>query len=329
MDVAESYPIPNTFGLISQAEYGCRLQTPADVIAAIEFARDRGLRLRVVGAGSNVVPLPRVRGVVAVMSTPGIRIVEDGDEELLLEVGAGENWHQLVMHCVDRGWNGIENLALIPGSVGAAPVQNIGAYGVELCDVLDSVQIVDEQQQLRWLTAEECEFGYRNSLFQRHSELIIVAVRLRLSKVAEPRLGYPDLAAYFGHSSEVTARQVADAVISIRSAKLPNPDEHPNAGSFFKNPVIDAAHSNQFRNLGLSVYATDAGVKLSAAELIDRCGWKEQPTEYVRCWSKQPLVLVSQNRAKASHILSFANDVRASVASTFGIQLELEPSVLS
>ena len=329
MDIAENALIPNTLGLISRAEYGCRLQTPADVVAALEFARTKGLPLRVLGAGSNVVPLPTVRGVVAVMSSPGIHIIEDASTELLLEIGAGENWHQLVMHCVDRGWSGIENLALIPGSVGAAPVQNIGAYGVELCEVLDSVQIVDEQQQLRWLSAKECEFGYRKSLFQKHSELIIVAVRLRLSKVAKPSLRYPDLAAYFADNSAVTARQVAEAVISIRSAKLPNPDEYPNVGSFFKNPVIDAATTDEFRNLGLSVYATDVGVKLSAAELIDRCGWKEHPTEYVRCWPKQPLVLVCQNRANASHILSFANDVRASVASTFGIQLELEPLVLS
>jgi UDP-N-acetylmuramate dehydrogenase len=329
VDIIKNFPIPNTLGLSSEAEYGCWLFDSQDVFAAKEFACSKGLQFRVIGSGSNVVPMPRVGGLVGVMSGAEISKIAEFDSEVLLQVNAGQNWHELVMYCADRDWFGIENLALIPGSVGAAPVQNIGAYGVELAEVLDSVQVIEEQQQLRWIAAEDCEFGYRRSRFQKQTEQVIVAIRLKLSTVAKPRLEYPDLANYFTDQTSISARQIADAVVTIRSAKLPDPARNPNVGSFFKNPIISQVQVAGFTQLGLSIYQTEAGAKLSAAQLIDRCGWKDQPGTRVCCWPKQPLVLINHNNAEASHILDYANDVRASVAEAFAVQLEMEPSVLS
>jgi UDP-N-acetylmuramate dehydrogenase len=329
VDIVENFPVPNTLGLASVAEFGCLLLDSQDVVEAKRFARTKGLAFRVLGAGSNVVPMPELKGLLGVMAITGAHSVDENDAEVLLEIGAGQNWHELVMYCADQHWFGIENLALIPGLTGAAPVQNIGAYGVELADVLEAVQIVDAQDRLRWLGRDACDFGYRRSRFQERTEEVITAVRLRLSKLSKPCLTYPELANYLANQSGLTARQVADAVIAIRTAKLPDPSLNPNVGSFFKNPIIDQSQAADFEGLGLSVYSTEVGVKLSAAQLIDRCGWKDKPGKGVRCWPQQPLVLVNYDNAEASHILEFADDVRASVAETFAVQLEREPSVLS
>ncbi|MEC7969676.1 MAG: UDP-N-acetylmuramate dehydrogenase [Pseudomonadota bacterium] len=329
MNIIENFPVPNTLALTSVAEFGCLLRSGQDIVEAKRFARTKGVAFKVIGAGSNLVPLPKVRGVLGVMASTGVHVIDETNTEVLLEISAGQNWHELVMHCVGQDWFGIENLALIPGLAGAAPVQNIGAYGVELADVLEAVQIVDAQNRLLWLSNEKCGFGYRSSRFQGRTEEVITALRLRLSKLPKPCLTYPELADRFTNFSGLTAQRIADAVIAIRTAKLPDPTVNPNVGSFFKNPIINSSQIADFEALGLSTHNTEAGVKLSAAQLIDRCGWKEKPGKRVGCWPHQPLVLVNYDNAEASHILEFANDVRASVAEVFAVQLETEPSVLS
>lgn len=329
MNLIKNMPLANTLGLASYAQFGCVLSHSEDVVAARAFAKDQGLPFRVIGAGSNIVPMPKVSGVVGVMAINSRHIVNERDSDLLLEVGAGENWHELVLYCAGQSWFGIENLALIPGSVGAAPVQNIGAYGVELADVIESVQTLDGMGNLRWLSAEECDFGYRSSRFQQSPEEIITAIRLSLSKAARIKIDYPDLANHLQGYADLTPQQIAAAVIDIRSAKLPDPKVHPNVGSFFKNPVIDNGRIAHFEDLGLSVFRTRVGAKLSAAQLIDRCGWKAKQAGQVRCWAKQPLVLVNHGATEAAHILDFALDVRASVAKAFAIELEIEPPILA
>lgn len=329
MNLIKNMPLANTLGLASYAQFGCLLIHSDDVVAARAFAEAEGLPFRVIGAGSNIVPMPQVRGVVGVMAIKSLNIVDEQDTGLQLEVGAGHNWHELVLYCVEQGWFGVENLALIPGSVGAAPVQNIGAYGVEFAEVVASVQVLDGMGDVRWLSAEDCGFGYRSSRFQQCPDEIITAIRLNLAKVRHIKIDYPDLASYFQGHVDLTPKQIAAAVIDIRSAKLPDPSVNPNVGSFFKNPIIDNARIAYFEGLDLSVFRTRVGAKLSAAQLIDRCGWKARQSGQVRCWVKQPLVLVNHGATEAAHILEFASDVRASVADAFAIELELEPSVLA
>ena len=329
MNLIQNMPLANTLGLASYAQYGCVLSHSDDVVAARAFAQAEGLPFRVIGAGSNIVPMAQVRGVVGVMAITTRRIIDEGDTGLQLEVGAGHNWHELVLYSVDQGWFGIENLALIPGSVGAAPVQNIGAYGVELAEVIAAVQVLDGRGDLRWLSTAECGFGYRSSRFQQCPEEIITAIRLNLVKAGHIKIDYPDLASYFRDQADLTPKQIAAAVIEIRSAKLPDPSVNPNVGSFFKNPIIDNARIAYFEDLGLSIFRTSVGAKLSAAQLIDRCGWKAKQAGQVRCWVKQPLVLVNHGATEAAHILEFASDVRASVAKAFAIELEIEPSILA
>ena len=329
MNLIRNMALPNTMGLESFAEFGCVLKCSNYVVMAQQLARERNLPFRVIGAGSNILPMPTVSGVVGVMAIERLCVVREYATELQLEVGAGQNWHELVLYCAEQNWFGIENLALIPGSVGAAPVQNIGAYGVEFADVVDAVQVIDGDGNEFWLGRDECAFAYRRSRFQGSREETIIAVRLNLSKTAHIKIDYPDLANHFQGHLNLTAKQIATAVIAIRSAKLPDPAVFPNVGSFFKNPVIDRSRIAYFEELGLSVFRTQVGAKLSAAQLIDKCGWKEEQTGHVRCWPKQPLVLVNHGATQAAHIFEFASDVRASVAKDFAIQLEIEPSVLS
>ena len=184
VNIIENFPVPNTLALASVAEFGCLLRSGQDIVEAKRFARTKGVAFKVIGAGSNLVPLPKVK-VLGVIASTGVHVIDETNTEVLLEISAGR-WHELVMHCVGQDWFGIENLALIPGLAGAAPVQNIGAYGVELADVLEAVQIVDAQNRLPGPSNEKCGFGYRSSRFQGRTEEVITALRLRLSKLPKP-----------------------------------------------------------------------------------------------------------------------------------------------
>ncbi|PIJ48081.1 UDP-N-acetylenolpyruvoylglucosamine reductase [Erwinia sp. OLTSP20] len=279
------------------------------------------------GEGSNVLFVEDFSGQVLINRIHGIDVTETGDS-WHLHVGAGENWHQLVMFCLHKGIAGLENLALIPGCAGSAPIQNIGAYGVEFQQFCEYVSLVHlptgEQTQLM---AAECGFGYRESVFKHHyrDEYAIVAVGLRLSKSWQPVLTYGDLIKL--NPATVTPEQVFDAVCHMRRSKLPDPDVKGNAGSFFKNPVIDSKKAETLLRLYPQIpYYPQAGdhVKLAAGWLIDRCSLKGFSVGGAMVHRQQALVLVNENHASGQDVVALARAVRQRVGQKFDIWLEPE-----
>lgn len=338
MQLEEQLQIPNTLALPAHAALGCQAFNPVDVAEAQTYARQHKLNFVPLGEGSNIVPHARVRSFVCLLRTRGIEVLDDTADQIQVRAAAGENWHRFVMYCLQQGWFGLENLALIPGSVGAAPVQNIGAYGVEVAQFIETVEVLDEQGDEQVLNAADCRFSYRDSLFKQTSGQTILSVTLRLNKQDAPVIEYPELKARLHHQAEITAAQLADAVIAIRRSKLPAPEAHPNVGSFFKNPIVPKALADELRanmpDLQQFPLPEQGGsgreqVKLSAAQLIDRAGWKDKPAQRVACWRTQPLVLVNTGGASDAEVFAFAAAIAGDIESRYGIQLELEPSVLS
>ncbi len=331
MNIQSEYLLENTFGLTSRAQWGCLIEQLADVVAAQDFAEKNNLPMICLGAGSNVILQPKLAGLVCCMGIDGINVLEESADFVWVEVGAGEGWHKLVMESLSRGWFGLENLALIPGSVGAAPVQNIGAYGGEVAELIVGVNIVDGRRESRQITQEECQFTYRSSVFKAQPDWTIVSVVFRLRKFPIIESSYPELqSALQGLSvAEPSPQDVADCVIALRRGKLPDPAEVPNVGSFFKNPIVTKEVAFVMQELGFKTFVHGQGYKLSAAQLIDRGGWKGVRKGDVGCWSQQPLVIVNFGTAHCADILSFAKDVAHSVLEQYQVQLELEPSVLS
>ncbi|MFA5493361.1 MAG: UDP-N-acetylmuramate dehydrogenase [Porticoccaceae bacterium] len=324
----------NTLALPAVAEYLCTVTTGDELDAARRFARSRRLPVTILGGGSNVVLAGDIGGLVVRNGLPGIQGVAQQGGEVVVRVGAGENWHRLVRHCLDQGWFGLENLALIPGSAGAAPIQNIGAYGVELAQrfvslealVLDSGEVVE-------LDRDDCRFGYRDSIFkgELRGRAVITAVTLALSTAASPCLEYPELRDAVAHLAAPTPRDVCEAVCALRRHKLPDPAERPNAGSFFKNPVIAAADAEALRCSypDLPGYPqADGRVKLPAAWLIDRAGWKGRRRGPVGVHDRQALVLVHFGGGRGEQLLQLAADIAADIHDRFGVALEFEPAVL-
>ncbi len=338
--------LPNTLRLPAVADEYVEVESADEAVEVLKQAKSGGLRLRGLGEGSNVVLMPKVEGVVCRVSNARVTVVAEDSDWVIVNVGAGRNWHELVEETLAQGWFGLENLALIPGSVGAAPIQNIGAYGVELAQFVESVMVVTEAGGLQHMNAEACGFGYRDSVFKRHQTqsiqpMIIAEVRLRLSKVPRINIAYTELATRLDvlsspdNSEPLSAprkpspRQVADAVMDIRRAKLPDPSEYPNAGSFFKNPIVSNRESLRLRELAVRPYRYEDRYKVSAAQLIDLAGWKGERIGDVGCWEIQPLVLVNYGDASAQNLLDFAQEIQRSVKDRFQLELELEPSVVS
>jgi len=286
----------------------------------------------VLGAGSNVVLPAAVAGLVAHVGLIGVRLVADTPDAWVVEAAGGESWHGLVSTCLVNGWHGLENLALIPGTVGAAPVQNIGAYGVELRDYLCDVSAWDVVHGKHvTMTASACGFGYRDSRFkQEPGRWLITSVRLRLPRPWRAVLAYPDLRARV-ETAAPTPQQVFDAVCAIRRAKLPDPAQLGNAGSFFKNPLVDAPDyarlRARFADLPGHVQA-DGRYKLSAGWLIEQCGWKGRRLGPVGMHARQALVLVNHGGATADDVMALAHAVQAAVLKRYGVRLEPEPVLI-
>lgn len=337
MDIRQQFNLKpyNTLALNSVAEYFCEVADVENVREALVFARQRRLRVTVIGGGSNIVAAPRVPGLVIRMAITGIRKQTLSAESHLIEAGAGENWHQLVSDCLAGGSYGLENLALIPGSCGAAPIQNIGAYGVELEEVFDSLDAVDiASGELLSLDKTACRFRYRNSIFKTdwRDRFVITALRLRLSAVPVVRVEYPALREALSEAlSEgvaVTPEWVAQTVCAIRTAKLPDPAQLPNVGSFFKNPIVDIAQAEAIRREYPTLVSYPAGgdkVKLAAAWLIDQAGWKGFQRGSVGVHDRQALVLVNRGGASGKEVLALAAEIADSVKARYGVALELEP----
>jgi UDP-N-acetylmuramate dehydrogenase len=320
----------NTFGLSCRASRLVRVRNGEDVRAVIAHPELGRLPRFILGGGSNIVLTGDVSALVVKVEVPGLELVEAREDAWIVETGAGESWHGLVEWTLARGLPGLENLALIPGTVGAAPVQNIGAYGMELAERFESLDAVDlATGHTRTLDRNECRFGYRDSIFKREGgAFLITRVRLRLPRPWQPVFGYPDLASL---PEAPTPSEIFDRVCQVRRAKLPDPAEFGNAGSFFKNPVIS---SRQFRALierepSIAHYPLPGGDhKLAAGWLIEACGWKGRSLGRAAVHDRQALVLVNRGGASGHEVMALAAAIQESVFDRFGIRLEPEPVVL-
>jgi UDP-N-acetylmuramate dehydrogenase len=338
----------NSFGIVARAQSLVRLASQADAQA---LAADPGLAALpkfVLGGGSNIVLTGDVRPLVLKVEIMGRRLVTDSPKAWVVEAGAGESWHELVCWTLEQGWPGLENMALIPGTVGGAPVQNIGAYGVELQDRFESLDAIDlNTGQAFTLSADQCGFRYRDSVFKHtpsgHNAMglsgraLITRVRLRLPKPWRPELGYLDLQRKVQETgiAQPTAQQIFDWVCAIRRAKLPNPAEIGNVGSFFKNPTVTPEQCADIiaRDPGIVHYQlADGTVKLAAGWLIDACGWKGKSIGMAGVYPKQALVLINLGRgetgATGGELMTLAKAIQTSVYERFGILLEPEPVVV-
>ncbi|MCP3707361.1 UDP-N-acetylmuramate dehydrogenase [Paraburkholderia sp. CNPSo 3274] len=324
----------NTFGFDVRARYACRVESEADLAAAVRDPRAQGLRTLVLGGGSNVVLTRDFDGLVLLMALAGKRIAHEDSHAWYVEAAAGENWHDFVSWTLEAGMPGLENLALIPGTVGAAPIQNIGAYGLEMAERCVSVRAIEMTTgKAVEFDAAACRFGYRDSFFKREGRdrFVITSVTFRLPKVWQPNAGYADLARELAQHNALEApraRAVFDAVVAVRRAKLPDPLELGNAGSFFKNPVIEA---QQFDTVVVrepqivSYQQADGRVKLAAGWMIDRCGWKGRALRAAAVHERQALVLVNRGGATGADILELAEAIQRDVLARFGVELEQEP----
>lgn len=330
----------NTLALAARADYFCELNSAADALQAVELSRAKGLPLTLLGGGSNVIIAGPLAGLTAHMGIKGREKIAESDDSVEVKFGAGENWHDTVNYCLDQGWYGLENLSLIPGTVGAAPIQNIGAYGVELEAYFVALEALalDSGERVRF-NRSDCQFGYRDSIFKGAAKdrYVITSVTLRLAKTPSPILTYPALQKALqaeGINAVPTPRQIADTVCRIRREKLPDPKTIPNAGSFFKNPLIAAAQTEQLRQQFPDLVAypqSNDQFKLAAGWLIEQAGWKGVQRDGVGVHQHQALVLVSERRhagATGSALLMLASDIQADIAKKFGVDLEIEPVLL-
>lgn len=321
----------NSLAISVYAEYFCVVEQIDQLKAALAFAQDNNLEVTPIGGGSNLVLAADISGLVVHIKLRGVSSEPVSQDQVDIHFAAGENWHEMVRLCLGNGWYGIENLALIPGYMGAAPIQNIGAYGVELCDVLQSVEVIElNSGQIKTLSAADCQFGYRTSLFKQSAkdQYIITSVCLRLCTVPRVHIEYPSLKASI-NCSVPTPEDVFRAVCRIRSDKLPDPDTLPNVGSFFKNPVISSELADRLsrENPDLPLYRyQETRYKVPAAWLIERCGFKGCRRGNVGIHINQALVLVNY-AGSGAEVLALADEISSEVRQKYAIDLEIEPRV--
>ena len=326
----------NTFGIDAKARYFASITYPSDLNEARLFVRERKTPLLILGGGSNVLFTRDFEGLLLLNRLQGIETVEETEEFLWIKVMGGQPWPGWVDYCVEQGLGGIENLSNIPGTVGAAPIQNIGAYGVEVKEVIDKVEAFNlETGKIREFSNSECEFDYRSSVFKKLAKgsYFVLSVTFKLSKKPTLTLTYAPLKKIFeGRDSDsISIREVSAAVKQIRRSKLPDPDEISNAGSFFKNPVV----KNSKLHLLLERFPTmpyypfgDDRSKLAAGWLIEQCGWKGKRVGNAGVHEQQALVVVNRGNASGEEILNLAEKVRQSVDVKFGVGLEFEVNIV-
>ena len=327
----------NSFGVEAYAGELLTLESEEDLeVIANEPGFDPANDL-ILGEGTNVLFAGDVSGRVILNRITGKSIIETSQDSALIEACGGENWHQLVVWSLDQGLSGLENLSLIPGLAGAAPIQNIGAYGVELADSLHSVEVFDPVSKRRHdIQKNDCGFGYRDSRFKSrdNGRFLITRIRLRLDRKFKPRLAYAGIEHELRMQGidSPTATDVSNAVIRIRQRKLPDPKVIGNAGSFFKNPLVKRSLAKALvrEYSGLPVYPVDdKNAKLSAAWLIESCGWKGRSMGEAAVYDKHALVLINKGQATGQDILALADTIRDSVKGRFGIDLQAEPRIIS
>ena len=324
----------NSFGVDVRAQLFAEAHSDADVREALAYATAHDVPLLVIGGGSNLLLTADVQALVLRMATRGIRLLSDDGSHVVIEAEAGEPWHPFVQHTLAQGLAGLENLSLIPGTVGAAPMQNIGAYGVEIKDVFAGLTALDRDTlQVRNFSVAECAFGYRDSLFKRQpGRWVILRVRFTLSRSAALHLDYGPVRQRLAEQGidEPTPRDVSAAICSIRREKLPDPAELGNAGSFFKNPVVTAPVLDAIRREHPDVVAypqADGGFKLAAGWLIERAGWKGYRDGDAGVHRLQSLVLVNYGGASGQELYALAQRIRDDIQARFGVALEMEPNL--
>jgi UDP-N-acetylmuramate dehydrogenase len=326
----------NTFGIEVHTRYLIHISTVQDLQDYLAHPTLSQLPRLVLGGGSNVLFTKDWIGVTLLNQLSGIEIINENEDEVVLKAASGENWHSLVMYSVDKGFGGIENLSLIPGTVGAAPMQNIGAYGVEVKDVLQTVNFFNfETRTTHTITNAECEFGYRESIFKRElkNKVFILSITLKLSKKPVFNTTYGAIQQTLDEMGvkELSVKSISNAVIAIRQSKLPNPAELGNAGSFFKNPeILNETY------LGLKEKYPDMPgykvgetlTKVPAGWLIEHLGWKGKVVGHTGNHKQQALVIVNYGGATGNEIYSHAQSVIQSVKDNFGIQLTAEVNLI-
>lgn len=321
----------NTFGIEASCQNLIEIKSIVQLKEIVPTLKNTPL---VLGGGSNILFTQDVEQDILYNTLKGIQLLEEKDESVFIKVFSGENWHQFVEWSLSKGFYGIENLSLIPGSCGAAPIQNIGAYGVELKDVIDSVEVVDfEEGKTQTFTKTECKFGYRDSIFKNElkSKVFITSINLKLSK--NPTL----IRSEYGSIKEELLKQgitnptpidISKTVIKIRQSKLPDPKNLGNAGSFFKNPVLSLDEFNLIRHHDMPYYPqADGNVKVPAAWLIEKSGWKGYRRGDAGCHFNQALVLVNYGKASGSDILNLARDIQTDIMEKYGITLQPEVNI--
>ena len=325
----------NTFHIDAKASYFAEVNHVNDFIALVNDGYTKKHHSMVLGGGSNMLLTKDYDGLIIKNNLKGIELVKEDEINVFVKAAAGEVWHEFVLFCIGRNYGGVENLSLIPGSVGAGPIQNIGAYGVELKDVFyecEGVSFADGTKRIFKL--EECKFGYRESVFKQElkGQYFITSVTFKLSKNPTFRTDYGQIQSELDKMGvkELSVKAISDAVCAIRSSKLPNPAEIGNAGSFFKNPVISKAQFEKIKASYPDVSSYPAGeqVKLAAGWLIEKAGWKGKSFGTYGVHKNQALVLVNYGGAKGEEIFALSEQIIQSINDTFGVKLEREVNII-
>jgi len=328
----------NTFGIDAMSRYLTTVQHRFQLKAVLENPMVEGVPKIIIGEGSNILFTKKNYDEIVIrIDVEGIEPIFETENHIWLNVGGGVNWHDFVLHCIKKGYGGVENLSLIPGSVGAAPVQNIGAYGVELKDILYNLEAMDlSTGETRTFKRDECKFGYRDSIFKneykdQYAILYVVFVLEKIPTRFKIEYGAIRETLESMQVKELSVRAISDAVIQIRESKLPDPRDIGNAGSFFKNPVVSSSHfadlKKDFAEMPSFPVEKSDTVKIPAAWLIEQCGWKGKRVGDIGVYEKQPLVLVNYEAGEGAAVLELAQQIQESVREKFNIELVPEVRV--
>lgn len=326
----------NTLNISARAKLFASIESENQLKTILNSAAVEDERIFVLGGGSNILFSDDFDGLIIHVNIKGKEITSETGDHIFLRIGAGENWHELVRYCVEQGWGGIENLSLIPGMVGAAPIQNIGAYGAELKDVFASLDALEiNSGNKRSFNKDECRFGYRDSIFKNElkGKMIVTAVVLKLSKNPKINTSYGAIKTRLEEKGikNPGIRDISDTVMEIRNSKLPNPGDVGNAGSFFKNPVISEEVYNRLQKRYPEIpgyHVGDHSVKVPAGWLIEETGWKGKVIGNTGTYKQQALVIVNHGGASGNEILELADAIRTSVKGEFGIELVPEVNII-
>ena len=338
MNIIENYPLLklNTFGVDVKAKYFTSINTINELIELTKTNLFKDLELLILGGGSNILFTKDFDGLVILNNIKGKEIIDQNQQSIFLKIGAGENWHELVMYCVDNGWGGIENLSLIPGNTGTAPMQNIGAYGVEIKETFIELEALEiSSGKIVKFNNSDCEFGYRESVFKNKmkNQYIILNITLELKKNPVLNINYGDVKAILESQNikNPGIKEVSNAIISIRQSKLPDPKKIGNSGSFFKNPIVSLNQleliKKKYPNV-VNYEINENEFKIAAGWLIERAGWKGKKFNNYGVHEKQALVLVNYGLANGMEIFELSEKIILDIKDKFGITLEREVNII-